>query len=173
MLPKLTVEKIQKDQPDLYNEIFNAGKDSVKVEDLQAKITELQSKLTSTETENQKLKDHVLIRQKAAQLSVPSKGEELVAAGTSVTDALMQLIDHASKEGPEENVLKGVFTKTAPEAAGQGNSGTEVVKTQQQAKDAVLKVNPNLKGRDLIRAARKQFPKVFNIYGQQDAGEEE
>lgn len=159
--PVISVETLQADYPDVYAQVFQAGKQEAETQTA-AQVTDLTAKLTTTTAENTKLKNEAKIRENAAKLNLSTYGETLISAGKSVEDALTDLITKLNTEGPETNVLGNVLRQTASKAAGQSSTGDVTGPTNyDEAKTVVKAKNPELKGPALAKAVREQFPEII------------
>lgn len=152
MLPggikKASLEDVKKENPELFAEIFEAGK------------AEGLKEVSSLKEENQKLTEHAQIMDKAYSLGLSNDGKKLISEGKGLTEALISLIDLKVSGKGESTELKGTFEKTTPPAAGSGEKSTKTEpKTWEEAKMIVKENNPSMSKVELLRETRKQFPK--------------
>lgn len=164
MLQKsMTAEKLKADYPDLYTELTSVNSQKVteltaQVSGLNTQLAELNTKLTTVEAEKGKLLTHQKIRENGQRLGLPTYAETLIKEDKGLEESLTALIEKLSTEGKETNTLQTVFKNTASEPAGPGSQDDLTApKTWTEAKAAMSKIDPALKGRDLAIATRKQF----------------
>lgn len=172
----MTAEQLKADYPDLYTELTSMNSQKVtelttQVTNLTAKEADLTAKLTAVTAEKDKLLVHQKIRENGKRLGLPTYAESLISENKGLEEALTSMIEKLSTEGKESNELPTIFKKTGSKPAGTGSSDDLTVpKTYDEAKAAMSKIDPSLKGRDLAVATRKKFP---NIDFSADSREEE
>lgn len=163
-LKDATLADVQAERKDLYDEIYSEGENSSnKDKDEQiAGLTKQVAELQKEKVERlEKDANEKLIRDSAKKLGVSDKGEELIANGTPVQEALTTLINEANKA---QGDLQGAFERTAPPAAGDPTSSEldlSEPKTQTEARDFCMKKYGCTSKKDAWRHARNDFPALF------------
>lgn len=163
-LKDATLADVQTERKDLYDEIYSQGEASAN-EEKDEKIAGLTKQVAEFEKEKtqraEKDANEKLIKDSSKKLGIPEKGEELIANGTPVQEALTILINEANKEKGD---LQGAFERTAPPAAGDPTASEldlEEPRTQTEARDFCMKKYGCASKKDAWRHARTDFPALF------------
>ena len=147
-----TLENLKELNIDLYNQVFALGQESKNDE------------ISALKAENQKLKDEAEIRKNAFKLGLVEEGEKLISENKSVSEALSSLIQKSiekPKEQQASNELKGIFEKTAPDAAGAGSEGDVTIDTKEKAITFIKKTKNPKTNAEAVRMARQEYPQLF------------
>lgn len=164
-LKDATLEQVKEQRTDLYDAVYALGVEATN-EEKDEKIAGLTKQVTEFEKEKaeriEKETNEKLIRDSAKKLGQIDKGEELIAKGTSVQEALTVLINANEDKGAD---AAAAFAATAPAAAGDPSSSEldlEQPKNQEQARQFCMK-KYNCTKKDAWRHARSDFSELFGF----------
>lgn len=152
-IKKMSAEELRAANPELYVQLISTGA-TAESEANAAALKELKDK-------NAKLENDAAIRSNATKLGLVAKGEELIAANTSLSDALPKLIDARAAGESESNNIRQQFINTAPQAAGNSPESNSTVKTKEGVIKALMESDPKLTKGQAVKAARRTNPSLF------------